>query len=139
MYVRHAQRRAFRLAALAMFQVLRPDVGKQTEGIQMLSRINCLDPTIFAYNSDIEIRDDGGALAIGQIAITEYVEISLLCFLSADRNSAIGITCIDPRISDDCRALLVPLTSVVCHEVDTIGFPAAICGCSFDPLASVIA
>lgn len=92
-------------------------------------------PQVLTYYSDIDFADNGSTSAACPIAITEYVVIAALRFLSAACHSAIDSACLDScRGGNGCGGF-VPFLSVDHRNVDDISFPKIINGSRFDPFA----
>lgn len=68
-------------------------------------------PPVFAYYSDVVLKNEGGAPAIYRIAIIVNVEVALLCFLPAARDGAGGVASIDPWMGRNGRGLLDSFSS----------------------------
>lgn len=88
----------------------------------MLLRVAGSDPAGLCVFCDVVLRDDGDALATSHIANTHYVVVTLLRFLAAARDSAVRVTCIDPRIEGNGWGALVRLPFGVRREIDDIAF-----------------
>lgn len=96
-------------------------------------------PPVVLHQSDVVLRDEGGTPAIWHIVIAEYVVIALLCFLTAARDAAVGVACINPWMGGSGRSVPVPLPSGIHREVDDIGLLEILGGSCCDPVASLIA
>lgn len=59
--------------------------------------------SIFIYYSDVFRADGSSAPTIWYIAITEYVVLSVLCFLTAVDDIALGVACCLSRLVVGCQ------------------------------------
>lgn len=74
-------------------------------------------PSVFAYYSEVVLRDDDGASAIWRISNTEYVLTGLLLFLTAALDGAVRVACHDSQIGCNGQGVFIRLPSSVHDEV----------------------
>lgn len=71
------------------------------------------------------------------IAVSEFVVLSLLSFLSAENSCVINRETIDPRFIEN-SGLLMPLGTDTRVAIDKMGFVNVTAGCRFSPSSSFL-
>lgn len=83
------------------------------------------------YYSGVILGDVGGALAIFNIAVTEYVVMALLCLLTPVCDGAVGVACMSSRMGGSGRGVFRPLPSGTHRKFDDIGLLEILCSGGF--------
>lgn len=94
--------------------------------------------SVFAYSSNVVLKDDSGSQAIWHTAITEYVVIALFRFSAAAGVGSVGVTCVNSCMGSNILGVLVTLPSGVRGEADDIGFFEIICCRDLNPVTLLI-
>lgn len=105
----------------------------------MWLRVDRSDYISFSDYPNVALADDGCALPIWHITITEYAVIAVLRFLGAARDVAVAVSCLHSWMGGNGCIVLVPLPFSACSEVDDTCFLEIIRGFSFDLLVSLVA
>lgn len=93
----------------------------------------------FIYYSDTTLADDGSALEIWHITITEYIALAVLLFLVASCDDAMSVVCLDLRIGGNACDVLVHLPTRVPYKVDDFGFPNIMCTWNLESVPFLVA